>query len=37
MLLAHYLKPIILIFHCLMLDNQHAVVDAVNLRMFWVP
>ena len=34
MLPTHYLKPIILVFHCLRLDNWCAVVDTVNLRMF---
>ena len=34
MLPAHYLEPIISVFHCLRLDNWHAVVVAVNLRMF---
>ena len=34
MLPAHYLEPIILVFHRLRLSNWHAVVDAVNLRMF---
>ena len=29
-----YLEPIILVFHCLRLDNWCVVVDAVNLRMF---
>lgn len=37
MLPAHYLEPIILVFHCLRLDIWHAVVDVVNLRMFWLP
>ena len=34
MLPTCYLEPIMLVFHCLRLDNWHAVVDAVNLRMF---
>ena len=34
MLPACYLEPIIMVFHCLRLDNWHAVVFAVNLRMF---
>ena len=34
MLSARYLEPIIEVFHCLWLDNWHAVVVAVNLRMF---
>ena len=34
MLPVHYLEPIMLVFHCLRLDNWRAVVDAVNLRMF---
>ena len=34
MLPTHYLEPIMLVFHCLRLGNRHAVVDAVNLRMF---
>ena len=33
MLPAHYLEPIISVFHCLRLDNWCAVVVAVNLRM----
>ena len=33
MLPAHYLELIMLGFHCLRLDNWHAVVDVVNLRM----
>ena len=31
---ACYLELIISVFHCLKLDNWHAVVVAVNLRMF---
>ena len=31
---ARYLEPIIAGFHCLRLDNWHAMIDAVNLRMF---
>ena len=34
MLLARYLEPIILVFHCLRLDNWHAVDYVVNLRKF---
>ena len=34
MLPACYLKPIILVFHCLRLDNCCAVDYTVNLRMF---
>ena len=34
MLPARYLEPIILVFHCLRLDNWHAVDYVVNLRMF---
>ena len=34
MLPARYLEPIMLVFHCLRLDNLHAVANAVNLRMF---
>ena len=34
MLPACYLEPIILVFHCLRLDNWCAVDYAVNLRMF---
>ena len=33
MLPVRYLEPIISVFHCLRLDNWHAVV-VVNLRMF---
>ena len=36
MLLAHYLEPIISLFHCLRLDNWHVVVNAVTLRMLLV-
>ena len=32
MLPTHYLEPIILVFHCLRLDNWHAVDYAVNLQ-----
>ena len=31
---ARYLEPIILVFHCLRLDNWRVVDYAVNLRMF---
>ena len=34
MLPTCYLEPIMLVFHCLRLDNWHTVVDAVNLGMF---
>ena len=34
MLPARYLEPIILVFHCLRLDNWHVVDYAVNLEMF---
>ena len=34
MLPARYLEPIILVFHCLRLDNWRAVDYAVNIRMF---
>ena len=34
MLPAHYLEPIISVFHCLKLDNWRTVVVVVNLRMF---
>ena len=34
MLPSSYLELIMSVFHCLRLDNWHAVVDAVNLRMF---
>ena len=34
MLPAGYLEPIILVFHCLWLDNWRVVVVAVNLRIF---
>ena len=34
MLPTRYLEPIILVFHCLRLDNWHAIFDVVNLRMF---
>ena len=34
MLPAHYLEPIILVFHCLRLDNWRAVDYAVNLSLF---
>ena len=33
MLPTHDLELILLVFHCLRLDNWHAVVDVVNLRM----
>ena len=33
MLPAHYLELIMLVFHCLRLDNWRVVVDGVNLRM----
>ena len=34
MLPARYLEPIMLVFHCLTLDNWRAVIYAVNLKMF---
>ena len=37
MLLACYLEPILLVFHCLRLDNRRIVVEVVNLRMLLAP
>ena len=37
MLPVRYLDLIMLVFHSLRLDNWHAVVDVVNLTMFWLP
>ena len=34
MLPAHYLEPIILVFHCLRLDNWCVIDYVINLRMF---
>ena len=34
MLPTCYLETIMLVFHCLRLDNRRVVVDAVDLRMF---